>query len=136
MDSELTTELRAAKEAHFLQQLHLIAVNEPIVRLAREHPGPHAVVTTASRSSTQAVLTFLDLTDLFPVVVSGDDVAEPKPSPEGYVRALGELGVDSAQAMALEDSAVGMEAARRAGLRVSSVLHFCADQRCPSRTRR
>jgi len=50
------------------------------------------------------------------VMVTGDDVARPKPDPEAHRRALDELGVHPANAMAVEDSAEGLRAARNAGL--------------------
>lgn len=48
--------------------------------------------------------------------MTGDDVAEPKPHPEVYRRALAELGLPAAEALAVEDSAIGLRAAVAAGL--------------------
>jgi haloacid dehalogenase superfamily, subfamily IA, variant 3 with third motif having DD or ED len=50
------------------------------------------------------------------VVVTGDDVAELKPDPEVYQRALAGLGVPAREALAVEDSQVGLRAATAAGL--------------------
>jgi beta-phosphoglucomutase-like phosphatase (HAD superfamily) len=50
-------------------------------------------------------------------VVTGTDVSALKPDPEVYVKALAQLGVDAAEAVAVEDSVNGLVAARRAGLR-------------------
>lgn len=50
------------------------------------------------------------------VVVTGDEITDPKPNPEVYHRALWELGVRAANAMAVEDSADGLRAALGAGL--------------------
>lgn len=52
------------------------------------------------------------------VVVSGDDVASPKPSPEGYLLAASRMGIDPAHCIAVEDSEDGWTAATRAGMRV------------------
>lgn len=50
------------------------------------------------------------------VLITGDEVNRPKPDPEVYQRALWQLGVRAADAMAVEDSADGLRAARAAGL--------------------
>jgi HAD superfamily hydrolase (TIGR01509 family) len=75
-----------------------------------------AVATTGSRSWVEPLLD--TLLDTFPVevVVTGDDVAELKPDPEVYLRALDELGLPAVDALAVEDSAVGLRAATAAGL--------------------
>ena len=50
------------------------------------------------------------------VLVTGDEVSRPKPDPEVDRRALWQLGVRAADAMAVEDSAAGLRAAVAAGL--------------------
>jgi len=50
------------------------------------------------------------------VLVTGDEVSRPKPDPEVYQRALWQLGVRAADAMAVEDSADGLRAAMAANL--------------------
>jgi HAD superfamily hydrolase (TIGR01509 family) len=54
-------------------------------------------------------------------VVTGDDVAEPKPAPDAYLLAATRLQVSPGQCLALEDSATGLESARRAGMRTLRV---------------
>lgn len=50
------------------------------------------------------------------LLITGDEVAHPKPHPEVYHHALRELGVRPEHALAVEDSAQGMRAAVAAGL--------------------
>jgi beta-phosphoglucomutase-like phosphatase (HAD superfamily) len=50
------------------------------------------------------------------VLVTGDEVSRPKPDPEAYQRALWQMGVRAADAIAVEDSAPGLRAAVAAGL--------------------
>jgi beta-phosphoglucomutase-like phosphatase (HAD superfamily) len=59
----------------------------------------------------------------FPVVVSADHprVSAPKPAPDVYLIACEELGVAPAQAVAIEDSPIGAEAALAAGLTTYAV---------------
>jgi beta-phosphoglucomutase len=79
------------------------------------------LVTSASRTSAEAVLDAYGLAPLFATVVTGDDVAEPKPAPDAYLLAATRLQVSPGQCLALEDSATGLESARRAGMRTLRV---------------
>ena len=54
--------------------------------------------------------------DWFSVIAAGDDVARKKPAPDVYQLALAKLGLDAADCAAFEDSAIGVSAAKAAGL--------------------
>ncbi|WP_216914236.1 HAD family hydrolase [Nocardia noduli] len=76
-------------------------------------------VGLASSSSREWVTTHLHrlgLLDRFAVIATGDRVRRTKPDPAVYLLALAELGVDAAEAIAVEDSANGIAAAKAAGL--------------------
>ena len=64
------------------------------------------------------------LTDAFEVTVSANDVEHPKPAPDIYLLACERLGVDPADAVALEDSPSGIAAAKAAGLTCIGVPQF------------
>lgn len=49
-------------------------------------------------------------------VVSREDVAQPKPAPDVYLRAAALAGVDSAACVVIEDSPTGARAAQAAGM--------------------
>jgi beta-phosphoglucomutase-like phosphatase (HAD superfamily) len=44
-----------------------------------------------------------------------DDITHPKPDPEIYLRAAGDLGLTPRDCLAFEDSKAGVESARKAG---------------------
>jgi HAD superfamily hydrolase (TIGR01509 family) len=58
--------------------------------------------------------------DVFDLIVSGEG-HPAKPAPDGYLIALDKLGVAGHRAVALEDSARGVRAAKAAGLRCVAV---------------
>ncbi len=64
------------------------------------------------------------MTDAFEVIVTSDDVEHAKPAPDIYRLACARLGVDPSDAIALEDSASGVAAAKAAGLTVIGVPQF------------
>ena len=59
----------------------------------------------------------MGLSGLLDAVVSGADVRRGKPDPEVFLLAASRLGVEPARCVVIEDAPVGVEAARRAGMR-------------------
>ena len=86
------------------------------VRLGLASNSPRFLVDDALRSG--------GMTDAFEVIVTGDDVANAKPAPDIYLLACERLGVPPSDAVALEDSASGVAAAKAAGLTVVAVPQF------------
>ncbi len=64
------------------------------------------------------------LTGMFETIVTPSDVEHAKPAPDIYLRACANLGVDPSEALALEDSASGVAAAKAAGLTCIAVPQF------------
>jgi len=82
---------------------------------------PCALGSSSSRRLVQAALEAVGETSRFGVVVTGDDVAHPKPAPDIFARCARELGVAPARCVVLEDSLAGVRAGRAAGMRVIAV---------------
>jgi len=76
-----------------------------------------AVVTGARRAGALHALDGLGLTPRFKFVLGADDVPRNKPAPDGYLEALRRLGLKPEQAVAIEDTHHGLQAAADAGLR-------------------
>jgi HAD superfamily hydrolase (TIGR01509 family) len=55
---------------------------------------------------------------LFDPIVCAEDVAHAKPAPDGFIKALAAMQVRPERALVFEDTAIGFEAARAAGLAV------------------
>jgi beta-phosphoglucomutase-like phosphatase (HAD superfamily) len=78
-----------------------------------------AIVTNASRGSLEPFLEYglgEELRRAVDFIVSGEEVARKKPAPDLYHMALLKVGVRPSQCVALEDSSMGLLAARRAGI--------------------
>ena len=87
------------------------------------------IVSGASREEIEAVLNESKLLARMSVIVSAEDVTHGKPHPEGYRRALHTLRVDPDEAIAVEDSDVGVAAAKGAGLYCVAVTTTMAAER-------
>jgi HAD superfamily hydrolase (TIGR01509 family) len=77
-----------------------------------------AVASTSAEPSVRAVLEHAVGTDLAGRVhvFAGDIVAKKKPAPDIYLKVLEDLGLDPADCVVVEDSGIGVAAARGAGL--------------------
>ncbi|MGC5012182.1 HAD family hydrolase [Streptosporangium sp. DT93] len=91
-----------------------------------------ALVTSSARPIAEACLRSIG-THHFDHVVTGDDVARPKPDPEPYLTAARLLGADPARCVALEDSPNGVTAATAAGCRVVAVPSVLPIPEAPGR---
>ncbi|MDO4918191.1 HAD family phosphatase [Kocuria sp.] len=81
----------------------------------------HVPVAVASNSTSRILdrkLRAVGLADTLQTWVSAEDVPRGKPAPDIYEEAVRRLGVDAADALAVEDSPAGATAAGKAGLRV------------------
>lgn len=83
---------------------------------------PVAIVSGAFRVEIDAILEGAGLSALPRAVVALEDVTHPKPDPEAYLIAAERLGVAPEEMVAFEDTAVGIAAAKSAGLRCVAVL--------------
>jgi HAD superfamily hydrolase (TIGR01509 family) len=68
---------------------------------------PLGLASSANRPVIDTVLKQAGITDCFAVTVSGEEVAAGKPAPDVYLAATHRLGVDPADAAAVEDSTSG-----------------------------
>ena len=111
------------KEAEYLP---LIAQVEPInavVGIAREHFGklPLAVASGGTNRSIGQVLDHLGIRHLFKAIVTSEDVFRQKPAPDIFLEAARRLGVAPQHCRAYEDTELGMQAIRAAGMEAIDV---------------
>jgi len=76
-----------------------------------------AVATSASASRTQSILSRMGLLTSFRVVVTGNEVSKGKPDPGIYRLACERMNCPTSAAVAMEDAASGVRAAKGAGLK-------------------
>jgi HAD superfamily hydrolase (TIGR01509 family) len=116
--------LHAAKTRHYAALVDggAMRLRPGVARLLREarEAGLHlAIASTTSPANVETLLTTTlgpEGPGLFDLIACGDLVAHKKPAPDVFELALRTLGVDADEAVAFEDSAHGLRAARGAGL--------------------
>ncbi len=80
-----------------------------------------AVATASDRPWATRWLTKFNLLSYFETLSTGDDVANNKPAPDVYLHAAGQLAVSPRRCLVFEDSLVGVQAAKAAGMTVVAV---------------
>ncbi len=118
---ELAAQVHRTKTRLFTEEVHRGAIGpRPGVRgLVADlvaHGTRIAVATTGTRTWAEPLVEHLLGVGTVEVAVFGDDVTRLKPDPQAYDLALRRLGVAPEDAVAVEDSAPGLAAARAAGL--------------------
>ncbi|MDO9408645.1 HAD family phosphatase [Patulibacter sp.] len=83
-----------------------------------------AMATNAARGFAEKALHRAGHADTFPVLLTAEDVVDPKPAPDIYLAAAAALGVDPADCVAVEDSPTGVRSAVAAGMTVLGVTSF------------
>jgi beta-phosphoglucomutase len=83
---------------------------------------PLAVGTNAEPANVDFILNGTGIRKYFRAIVDGSQVARAKPAPDVYLRCAELMGVDPANCIVFEDSPVGIQAARGAGMRVVGLL--------------
>jgi len=81
-----------------------------------------AVASSSGRIHVDRVLDRGGIADLVDAIVSVDDVERPKPDPEPYLRAAELVGVQTQDCTAVEDTPVGVAAAKAAGMFTVAVV--------------
>ncbi len=89
---------------------------------------PTAIASSAPARWVVGAVERLGIRPLFGAVVTGDEVAHRKPSPDVYLEAARRLGVDPARSVAIEDSGPGITAARAAGMKAIAIPHWLTER--------
>jgi HAD superfamily hydrolase (TIGR01509 family) len=106
------------KENLYLGMLpQLKAVPEVVEHIEAEYGRiPFAVVSGSTRDSVTASLVSLQLLDRFDALICAGDYAKGKPDPEAFLLAAAKLGVAPKTCLVFEDTDLGIQAAKDAGM--------------------
>jgi HAD superfamily hydrolase (TIGR01509 family) len=108
---------RRKENLYFELLPQLKAVPEVLEHIEAEHGRtPFAVVSGSTRESVTASLVSLNLLDRFDALVCAGDYTKSKPDPEAFLLAAARLGVAPEACLVFEDTEMGIQAARAAGM--------------------
>jgi len=82
-----------------------------------------ALVSSTPKENIDLILGTLGIKQYFDVNISGDDVTEGKPSPQGYLLGAKKLGIAPHNCVVIEDAVVGVQAAKVGGMKCIAVTN-------------
>lgn len=110
-----------------------------IMEYAKEQQLGLAIASSSRREMIEQVITNCEIDRFFDAIMSGEDFVESKPNPEIYLEAAKSLNLLPKDCIAIEDSAIGIEAGKKAGMTVIALAddrfdvdQSQADYRCES----
>jgi len=117
-------EMNEFKEQCVRDNLHRFVQATALVDVVKKYHGqkPMAIGTGANTPEARLVLKQCGLDAYIQVVVGADQVANPKPAPDTFLRCAELLGVSASQCVVFEDSTLGLQAAAQAGMAGIDVL--------------
>ena len=123
-----------AKEQSFLDQLAHVQAIDPVVEVVLRSRGriPMAVVTGGYRDICMRILEHVGIAAAFGTIVASEDTERHKPDPDPFLEAARRLGARPERCVVWEDSDLGLEAARRAGMHWIDVRSFHQPERITS----
>ena len=125
-DSERIRRIGDVKEAEY-RRLATVNGLTPLpgasswVRRLHSQGWQQAIASSAPRDNVAVMLRALALEGLFEAIVSAEDVTKGKPDPQVFLAAAERLRIPADRCVVVEDAAVGVAAARSAGMKCVGV---------------
>jgi len=116
------------KESEYLPLVAQIEPIKVVVAIVRENHGkvPLAVASGGTHKIIELVLGHLGIREFFDAIVTSEDVANQKPAPDIFLTAARRIGVPPQLCRAYEDTDLGMQAIRAAGMEAVDVRELLA----------
>ena len=94
-----------------------------LLKSLKEYGFSLALASSAPVANIQLVTRELGIENCFQAIVSGREVKEGKPSPQGFLLAAAKLGVKPENCLVIEDAIAGVRAAKRGGMHCLAVTN-------------
>lgn len=117
-DPSLIEHIRRRKIVLYPTFFDTVQLNRPLwdfFQTFRAGGGRVWIVSTGQRDNIDHLVDYLGLRDGVDGILGGSDVQRSKPAPDCFLRVMEAEGVSPDRTLIFEDSAVGLEAARRSG---------------------
>jgi len=123
---EIMERVHIRKKALYESFLNRAKINKHLFSIARALKEDYyiAIVTTASKKNTMEILNYFHKTDLFDLILTQEDIQQPKPDPEGFLKAMEYFKINGENTVIFEDSQVGIMAAKECNATVMVVNQF------------
>ncbi len=112
-----------AKERRYVELIDTVHPIPEVLAIAAACRGrmPMAVASGGERWVIHRTLTSIGVLDWFDVIVGAEDTERHKPEPDVFLEAARRMGAEPRACAVFEDSDLGLEAGRRAGMTVLDI---------------
>jgi HAD superfamily hydrolase (TIGR01549 family) len=93
-----------------------------ILKELKERKILTSIFTGKGRKTTEITLEILGIKNFFDMIVTGDDVINHKPSPEGIIKFINAFNLNKEEVLMVGDSVADIIAAEKAGIDIASVV--------------
>ncbi len=87
------------------------------------------IAVISSSKNCLHILKKVNLVDLFDVIIGGNDITKGKPDPEIFFTAARKMSISPGECVVFEDAVLGVEAAKRAGMKCVGVDRYNRQER-------
>ncbi|NBI27460.1 HAD-IA family hydrolase [Chengkuizengella marina] len=116
VDLQAVREITSKKHKQVMEKKELRPGIENYFNEAKEMGLELAIASSSSREWVEYFLNKFNIKQYFEILKTSDDVKNVKPDPALYLEAVKDLGINAVEAVAIEDSPKGAQAAKAAGL--------------------
>ena len=119
-------DIHQIKKNAYSKYLDKVIINEHLFNIIELMKNEYKIilVTTASKKNTLEILEYTKKKKLFDLILTADDINNPKPDPEGFNKAIEYYNANPKDCIIFEDSDVGIEAALKTDSSVLKIEHF------------
>ncbi len=88
-----------------------------------------AIASSSDKNSIEKAIEVIKIREYIDYYISGEECEEHKPNPEIYLKVLEKLEIDAESTIVIEDSPIGIEAAKKANIKVYGYYQKELDQK-------
>ena len=116
-------EMGDTKEAAYEQNLWKAKPITPVIEIIKQNYGklPMSVGTGGNSRLARKTLDIMEVSLFIDIIVASDNIKNPKPHPETFLRCAELMGVNPEDCQVFEDGKLGIQAAQTAGMKTTLV---------------
>ncbi|MEW6998400.1 beta-phosphoglucomutase family hydrolase [Colwelliaceae bacterium BS250] len=121
--NETAIQMNDFKESFVKKEAFRFVKPTTLINVAKKYHGkkPMAIGTGAYSQEAKSIIEICKMSHLFNHIVGADKVISPKPSPDTFLKCAELMGASPDKCIVFEDSKIGIQAAKAAGMDVIDV---------------
>jgi len=123
MDPSIVGKVKGEAFQKMVNETKEIAVVTDVVR-KYHNILPMSIGTGSTKNGAKKTLEVIEMSHFFNIVITANDISNPKPHPEAFLKCAELMGIAPKDCLVFEDGILGIEAAKTAGMMVVDVNDY------------